>query len=107
GRSLTERNASLVEQAAQELAERWKTETGAPANTAISMKTVRLPFGEPTHDAAQRLRLVLLDDHRLDTVIVAFANSLWIRLSAQAYNSLPDYLRLGDVISERARAKTG
>mgnify|MGYP001142789729 CR=1 FL=1 len=106
GRSLTERNAKLVQQAAQELAERWKTGIGVAANAAISMKAVRLPFGEPTRDAAQRLRLALLDDHRLDTVIVAFANSLWIRLSAQAYNSLPDYRRLGDVISERAGART-
>lgn len=101
GRSLTERNATLVQTAAQELAGRWKTEIGAPANAAVSMTTVRLPFGEPTHEAAQRLRAALWN-HRLDTVIVAFANSLWIRLSAQAYNALPDYLRLGEIIGERA-----
>jgi isopenicillin-N epimerase len=106
GRSLNERNAALVQQAAQELAGRWKTGTGTPANAAISMKTVRLPFGEPTHDAAQRLRIGLLKDHRLDTVIVVFANSLWVRLSAQAYNALPDYLRLGEIISACARAGT-
>src|SRR5690349_3083540 len=105
GRSLTERNAALVGEAAQELAGRWKTEIGAASNAAISMTTVRLPFGEPTHDAAQRLRLALSRDHRLDTVIVAFANSLWVRLSAHAYNSFPDYLRLGEIIS--LRGETG
>jgi len=106
GRSLNERNAALVKQAAHELAGRWKTGTGTPANAAISMKAVRLPFGEPTHDAAQRLRIGLLNDHRLDTVIVVFANSLWVRLSAQAYNALPDYRRLGEIISACARAGT-
>ena len=107
GRSLTQRNATLVQQAAQELAGRWNTGIGAPANATLSMTTVRLPFGEPTHDAAQRLRIGLLKDHRLDTVIVVFANSLWIRLSAQAYNALPDYQRLGETISACARAGTG
>jgi isopenicillin-N epimerase len=106
GRSLNDRNAALVQQAAHELAGRWKTGTGTPANAAISMKAVRLPFGEPTHDAAQRLRIGLLNDHRLDTVIVPFANSLWVRLSAQAYNALPDYQRLGGIISAYARAGT-
>ena len=106
GRALNERNATLVQTVAQELAGRWKTEIGAPANATLSMTTVRLPFGEPTHEAAQRLRAVLFRDHRLDTVIVAFANSLWIRLSAQAYNSLPDYLRLGEIISEYSYAAT-
>jgi isopenicillin-N epimerase len=105
GRSLSERNATLVETAAQELAGRWKSEMGAPANATVSMKAVRLPFGEPTHEAAQRLRAVLFRDHRLDTAIVVFANSLWIRLSAQAYNSLPEYLRLGEIIGAYQRAE--
>lgn len=106
GRSLNQRNAALVEQAAQELAERWKTGIGAPATAQLSMKAVRLPFGEPTPEAAQSLRAALFRDHRLDTVIVVFANNLWIRLSAQAYNSLPEYQRLGEIISAYEQAKT-
>jgi isopenicillin-N epimerase len=101
-RSLTERNATLAQIAAQELAGRWKTEIGGPTNATVSMTTIRLPFGEPTNEAAQRLRAALWV-HRLDTQVVPFANSLWIRLSAQAYNSLPDYVRLGEIISECER----
>jgi hypothetical protein len=33
-------------------------------------------------------------------MVVAFANGLWIRLSAQAYNSLPEYLHFGEIIKE-------
>jgi isopenicillin-N epimerase len=100
GPSLNQRNADLVQMAAQELAERWKTETGDPASATVSMKSIRLPFGGPTNEAAQRLRAALLKHHRVDTAIVAFANGLWIRLSAQAYNSLPEYLHFGEIIRE-------
>jgi isopenicillin-N epimerase len=106
GRALRVLNATLVEMAAQELAERWKTEMGGPANASVSMMSVRLPFGEPTNEEAQRLRVALWN-HRLDTVIVAFANGLWIRLSAQAYNTLPDYLRLGEAVSACERVGIG
>jgi hypothetical protein len=33
----------------------------------------------------------LLKEHRIDVVIVAFSGSLWVRISAQAYNTLSDY----------------
>jgi hypothetical protein len=36
----------------------------------------------------------------MDTMVVAFANGLWIRLSAQAYNSLREYLNFGEIIME-------
>ena len=100
GASLNERNAGLVQMAAQALASRWKTETGDQASATVSMKAIRLPLGEPTNEAAQRLRATLLKHHRVDTAIVVFANGLWIRLSAQASNSLPEYLQFGEIIRE-------
>jgi hypothetical protein len=36
-----------------------------------NMKSIRLPFGEPTNAGVQRLRAALLKDHRMDTTIVA------------------------------------
>ena len=101
GPSLNQRNAALVQAAAQELARRWKTEVGGPTNPTLSMTAIRLPFGQPANEeAAQSLRATLLKDYLMDTAIIAFASGLWIRLSAQAYNSLPEYQRLGEIIGE-------
>ena len=93
-------NADLVEMAALELAARWKTESGGPAGKAASMRAVRLPLEkQATPEVAQALRDMLLREHRIDTVIVAFGGSLWMRISAQAYNSIPEYLRVGAIVS--------
>jgi hypothetical protein len=81
------------------LAAQWKTEVGSPKHDSVAMKTVRLPLsGEATQEAAQALRASLFRDHRIDVVVVAFAGSLWARISAQAYNSLPEYLRFAEII---------
>jgi isopenicillin-N epimerase len=99
GPILRQRNAVLIDTAARELAARWKTEIGGPASATASMKAIRLPFkGEPTDDVAQRLRATLLNDYRVDTAIVAFEGALWTRISAQAYNSLSEYLHFAETI---------
>jgi isopenicillin-N epimerase len=52
--SLRERNASLAEQAAQQLAAIWKTETGSKVSNSAAMKTIRLSADrEPSMEAAQ------------------------------------------------------
>lgn len=100
GPSLRQRNAAIVEMAATELAMRWKTEVGSPPGALASMKTIRLPLQrEPTREGADRLREWLLRTHRIDAVIVPFAGRLWARVSAQAYNCLPEYRRFGEIIS--------
>jgi hypothetical protein len=56
------------------------------------MATVRLPLGgKITLERALSVRASLLKEHRIDVIIVAFSGSLWVRISAQAYNTLSDY----------------
>jgi isopenicillin-N epimerase len=93
---------ALVETAARELATQWKTEVGSPAKDSVAMKTVRLPLSRAaTQEAAQGFRALLFRDHRMDVVVVAFAGSLWTRISAQAYNSLPEYRLFAAVVRSR------
>jgi isopenicillin-N epimerase len=102
GAALRQRNAALVETAAQELATQWKTEVGSPTQDSAAMKTVRLPLsGAATPEAAQDFRTLLFRDHRIDVAVVAFAGSLWTRISAQAYNSLPEYRLFAAAVSRR------
>jgi isopenicillin-N epimerase len=99
GELLRERNSALAQKAACELATAWNTNRGSTDALAGSMATVRLPFsGEANLQRALSLRASLLKEHRIDVVIVAFGNSLWARISAQAYNMLSDYQQLADAI---------
>jgi isopenicillin-N epimerase len=61
------------------------------------MSTVRLPVvGEATLERALAIRSALRRDHRIDAAVTAFKGSLWVRLSAQAYNEIGEYERLAD-----------
>jgi isopenicillin-N epimerase len=58
---------------------------------------VRLPLvGEATDERALALRSTLRKGHRIDAAVIAFKGSLWVRLSAQAYNQFNEYERLAD-----------
>jgi isopenicillin-N epimerase len=105
GASLRERNARLVRDAATQLAEHWGTVRGTPDSLTGSMATVRLPVESVADDEqAQKLRAWLFETHRIEVSVVAVADALWARISAQAYNQLGDYRRLADAISGRTRA---
>jgi isopenicillin-N epimerase len=98
GSLLRERNIRLARQAADFLAKRWNTERGSDDALTGSMSTVRLPVvGEATDERALAIRGALRKDHRIDAAVVAFKSSLWVRLSAQAYNEFEEYRRLADV----------
>ena len=95
GASLRERNAAMARQQATILAEIWKTERGAPNPLTGSMAAVRLPLtGEATPRRALELRRKLFDYHRIEAPVTAFADALWVRISAHAYNRPADYARL-------------
>jgi isopenicillin-N epimerase len=97
GSSLRERNMRLARQAANILTRYWKTEPGADDRLIASMATVRLPLaGEATDERARSLCATLRDNHKIDAKVIAFKGSLWLRLSAQAYNALNEYERLAD-----------
>jgi isopenicillin-N epimerase len=97
GPLLRERNTQLARQAAKLLANHWNTERGSEDALTGSMSTVRLPLvGEATDERALALRSTLRKDHRIDAAVIAFKGSLWVRLSAQAYNQFNEYERLAD-----------
>jgi isopenicillin-N epimerase len=88
----------LARDAARLLAKHWNTERGSCDALTGSMSTVRLPVvGEATEERALAIRGALRKDHRIDAAVVAFKSSLWVRLSAQAYNEFEEYQRLADV----------
>jgi isopenicillin-N epimerase len=100
GPSLRERNAILAREAATRLAERWKTERGTPDSLTGSMAAVRLPLRGPASDErAQQLRAWLFETHRIEVAVVAFADALWARISAQAYNEPADFDRLAEAVA--------
>ena len=95
GARLRERNAALARAQATLLAEIWKTERGAPDPLTGSMVAVRLPLREiATAERALELRRKLFDEHHIEAPVTAFADALWVRISAHAYNRPADYARL-------------
>jgi isopenicillin-N epimerase len=95
GAKLRERNVEMAREQASVLAEIWKTERGAPDPLTGSMAAVRLPLPEAaTPHRALELRRKLFDHHRIEAPVTAFADALWARISAQAYNRPADYARL-------------
>jgi isopenicillin-N epimerase len=64
-----------------------------------AMAMIRLPVGSPaTQERAVELRGHLLDAET-DAPLHAQAGAIWLRISAQAYNELADYERLGDIVA--------
>jgi selenocysteine lyase/cysteine desulfurase len=68
-----------------------------------SMVTVPLPEDTGSTDAdAERLRLALLVDERIEVQLHAWRGRLWTRVSAQIYNDRSDIVRLADAVSRRS-----
>jgi isopenicillin-N epimerase len=99
--ALRVRNHDLAVAAAELLAERWKTEVGAPAGMVGSMAIVRLPgdlTGSPA--AAQAVHDRLWQKYHIEVPVMSIERTLWIRISAQIYNDLDDYRRLAAGVAE-------
>ncbi|MBV9812015.1 MAG: aminotransferase class V-fold PLP-dependent enzyme, partial [Acetobacteraceae bacterium] len=107
GAALRERNRALAREGTSLIARRLNTDVGAPPELAGSMGVVRLPIAGPaTPERALQLRERLLDA-RTDAPVSAVGDGLWMRISAQAYNELDDYERLGDVVARVLRDYSG
>jgi len=96
-------NHDLAWEAARALGARWGTALGMPESMVGTMATFALPerLGASPTDAAQ-LRDALLFEDRIEAQIHAARGRLWVRLSAQVYNEMSDFERLGDAIAARA-----
>lgn len=104
GAELRARNIALAREAGELLARRLNMDVGADAPVASAMAVVRLPIaGEANRERAQALRLRLLDDFHTDAPLHALDGSIWVRVSAQAYNEIDDYRALGDVLAKFAQ----
>jgi isopenicillin-N epimerase len=95
----------LAWDAAHLLAERWRTSFEVPRAMVGSMATVPLPdsAGSTVADA-ERLRLALLVDDRIEVQIHAWRDRLWARVSAQIYNEESDIVRLAEAVTRRVPA---
>ena len=99
GSMLRARNAALASAGAAHLAARLGTESGAAGDLTAAMAVIRLPIGGPaTQERAVALRGHLLDAET-DAPLHAQGGAIWLRISAQAYNELADYERLGDIVA--------
>ena len=97
--ALMARNTALAGEAAALVANRLGSEAAAAGAFAGSMGLVRLPDAGPATAArALDLRARLLDA-RCDAPVHALADGLWLRLSAQAYNEVPDYEKLAECVA--------
>ncbi|HEX2652332.1 MAG TPA: aminotransferase class V-fold PLP-dependent enzyme [Xanthobacteraceae bacterium] len=104
GAALRERNRKLAISAANKIAEIWKTQRGTPDALTGSMATIELSTNGPaTQEHAIALRKWLFEDQRIEVQANAFANALWIRISAQAYNEDADYERLITAIQKHLK----
>ena len=89
-------NAALAREAAALLIAAWGSEAAAAPEFCASMVSLRLPGGRGgDRDAAHRLAVQLHEQHGIAAGIMVLAGGLWLRISAQIYNELGDYRRLG------------
>jgi isopenicillin-N epimerase len=104
GPALMARNDRLALDAATLLVDRLGTRTGAGPAFHGSMQLVQLPLDGPgTPQRALDLRARLLDEFRCDAPLHCLAGKVWLRLSAQAYNTIDDYKALAEITARLCR----
>jgi isopenicillin-N epimerase len=103
GTALMARNIALAANATSLLARRLNTEPGATGALAGSMGVVRLPLtAAATAERSAELRARLLAAGT-DAPTHVQAGSIWLRISAAAYNDIEDYERLAEIVARVVR----
>ncbi len=103
GDALMTRNVALAAEATSLMARRLNTEPGATGAMAGSMGVVRLPLAGPaTAEISAELRSRLLAAGT-DAPTHVLAGSVWLRISAAAYNDIEDYERLAEIVARVVR----
>ena len=91
-------NHALAIEAAKLINDAWWTPIGGPPAMLGSMAALRLAVAAPaTREAAAAIHDRLWDEHRIEAPVMPFGQHLWVRISAQVYNSIDDYRRLAAV----------
>jgi isopenicillin-N epimerase len=84
------------------LTTRWNTTLETPRDLIGALVTVPLPDAAgTTNEDAERLRLSLLVDDRIEVQLHASRGRLWTRISAQVYNERSDVERLAEAVVRR------
>ncbi len=90
-------NHKLANWAIQMLAIAWQQPLPAPLSMLGSMAAIQLPKQIESNDT-NALHDWLWQNYRIEVPIIAFANSVWIRISAQVYNEHDDYVALAKAL---------
>ena len=95
-------NHRLVVWAQDMLCDSWGVDPLTPRDGRLlgSMATLELPNSiRDRHDSEKSLHDLLLREHSIEVPIMEWDGKLWLRISAQAYNTPDDYRRLDEVIT--------
>jgi len=88
-------NALLRQSAGERVAAALGADPMAPSSMLRALQTIPLPATLPgTRAAADDISRRLHDEHRVEAMVLPFDDRLWLRISAQIYNTLGDYDRL-------------
>lgn len=99
GARLRKHNHALAMEAAKTLSGAWHVPVPAPAALYGSMVAVPAPGRrEGNQAAAMALNDRLWRRHRIEVPVFSIDGRLYLRVSAQAYNELEDYLALAEAI---------
>lgn len=102
-RELFAHNHALVVEGARRMAQGSSLTRLAPDSMVGSMIAFQLPdAGDSTPDgAAESLQRRLYEEHRIDVAVTAWpaARSRVLRVSAQVYDSIDDFVRLGAILT--------
>ncbi len=97
GTALMERNVELAAEGAACVAARLGTETSQPATQPAAMALARLPI--TAAEAAARGVGEAIVDAGADAPLHVLDDTVWVRVSAQAYNEREDYARLAKILA--------
>jgi isopenicillin-N epimerase len=94
GDRLIVRNRELAARAAVELAEELGARVAGTEETRGAMAAFLLDGRSGSPENATAIRQALSHDHRIVVPVYVFVEKLWLRISAQIYNTTSDYQRL-------------
>jgi isopenicillin-N epimerase len=102
---LRDHNHALMREAVDLIAQRWRTQAGAPPSLLGAMATIAVPTDRgrfrsapATLESAAAIHDYLWQDHRIEVPVPVFNGRIWVRISAQIYNRIGDYRRLADAL---------
>ncbi len=97
---IQQHNRDLVWQGAELLADAWGCELPVARDRAGSIIALPAPVELPgTWEAAEALQDRIWDAHRVMVPGFPIHGRVWVRISAQIYNTLDDYARLAEVLT--------